>query len=109
MSSKKQKPLNNFLLNLSPILKFKIAGHSMSPTLDDRQIVLVNRFYFFFKKPQVNDIIAANINGKIFIKRITKIKINNYFLSGDNKKDSIDSRKFGMISKRNIIGKVIFK
>jgi type IV secretory pathway protease TraF len=30
-------------------------------------------------------------------------------VEGDNKKESIDSRNFGFINKKNIIGKVVFK
>ncbi len=34
-----------------------------------------------------------------------KIKDNNYFLVGDNRNNSTDSRIFGLIDKKNIIGK----
>jgi len=79
----------------------------MSPTLKDDQIILVNRLAYLFEEPHEKDIIAARINGKVLIKRITKIKDKKFFLSGDNKDDSFDSRKFGMIAKKDIIGKVI--
>lgn len=118
MSSKKQKPQNSilylvfsikyFLLKFSPVFKYKIEGHSMSPTFQDQQKILVNRLVYLFKKPQIGDIIAAKIDGKIFIKRINRIKKEQYFLSGDNPNDSFDSKKFGSILKKQIIGKVIY-
>lgn len=80
----------------------------MSPTLTDGQVILVNRLSFLFRKPAVNDIIAVKDprDKKILIKRITKIEGNCYFVQGDNKKHSTDSRVFGMIGKQEIIGKV---
>ena len=37
------------------------------------------------------------------------MKKDKYFVQGDNKNDSLDSRRLGRISKRQIIGKVIYK
>ena len=92
---------------LFPIKKLKISGHSMEPILKNGDIVLINRLAYVFSSPKKGDIIAAKINKKVFIKRITKIDNNKFFLCGDNQKDSLDSRKFGLISKKDIIGKVI--
>ena len=44
---------------------------------------------------------------KVLIKRITKIEDKSYFVQGDNKNASTDSRVFGMIRRSAIIGKVI--
>jgi nickel-type superoxide dismutase maturation protease len=92
------------------LARFKIIGHSMEPQIEDGQSVLVSSIPYWFKKPQINDIVAVNAdNGsKILIKRITKIQNGNYFIEGDNKEDSLDSRKFGVISKDKIIGEVIY-
>lgn len=40
--------------------------------------------------------------------RIWQLAENEYFLMGDNRELSIDSRSFGAISRENIVGKVIF-
>lgn len=81
----------------------------MSPVLHNGDTVLVNRLSYLFKKPHIDDIIAVfdPRDHKILIKRITKIEHNRYFVEGDNKKASTDSRKFGMLEKKDIIGKVV--
>jgi len=80
----------------------------MSPTLHNGQIVLVNRFIYLFAAPKKNDIIAVRDprDGKVLIKRIKKIEDKRYFVLGDNKKASTDSRVFGMIERQDIVGKV---
>ncbi len=83
----------------------------MSPTFKSSDIVLVNRLSYIGKVPKVGDIVALKDprDKKILIKRISKIKNNKYFVSGDNKSESTDSRAFGWVTKKDIIGKVILK
>lgn len=90
---------------------FKVFGHSMEPTLLNGSKVLVSSLPFLIRDPGINDIIAFadKTSGKIFVKRITKRKGQRYFLTGDNKHDSLDSKVIGWISKKDIVGKVIFK
>ncbi len=78
----------------------------MEPTIKNGDKVLVNRLAYLFKSPKAGDIVAAKKGDKIFIKRITKIENKKYFVHGDNPNDSVDSRKFGMLSKHDILGKV---
>lgn len=91
-----------------PLFKFKIEGSSMNPTFKADDVVLVNRLSFFLSKPKVDDFVVLK-RGKYIIKRITKTKDNKFFVTGDNKKESTDSREFGWVSKKEIVGKVIFK
>jgi len=91
------------------LTKFKIIGHSMTPGIKNGEKVLVSSIFYWFKNPQIGDIVAVIRDGKVFVKRITKTNENKYFLEGDNKKDSLDSRKFGFIAKEKIIGKVFYK
>ena len=81
----------------------------MEPLIKNGNSVLVSGIIYWFKKPKIGDIVAVRKEGKVFIKRITKIKEKAYFLEGDNKQDSLDSRKFGYLLSKNIIGKVIYK
>jgi len=91
------------------LARFKIIGHSMEPQIEDGQSVLVSSISYLFKTPKINDIVAFKDirNTQVLIKRITKIKNGKYFVLGDNKRDSLDSRKLGFISKDKIIGEVI--
>jgi nickel-type superoxide dismutase maturation protease len=94
--------------NFPPLAKYTISGNSMFPTLKAGSTVLV--YKYFFSKPKLRDIIAAcdPRDGKTIIKRVTKIENNRYFVQGDNKQASTDSRNFGSLDKNDIIGKVIF-
>jgi nickel-type superoxide dismutase maturation protease len=92
------------------LARFKIIGHSMLPKIKDGQLVLVSEIPYWFKKPQVNDIVAFKENhGQVLIKRISEIRNGKYFVKGDNRGDSLDSRSFGVISRDKIIGKVKLK
>ncbi len=81
----------------------------MAPTLTAGEYVLVNRAAYLFKKPRIGHVVALHDprDGKVLIKRITQIKGQQYFIQGDNKLVSTDSRVFGLIGKKDIIGKAI--
>lgn len=76
----------------------------MEPTLKNGSEVLASSIPYIFSEPKVGDIVAFKKDDKVFIKRIKKRKDDNYYLMGDNEKDSL---KIGWISKKDIIGKVI--
>lgn len=77
----------------------------MLPDLKTGQEVLV---WCWFYKPKVGDIVVINKNSKDMIKRIHKVSGRKYFVQGDNKRESTDSRSFGSIDKSEIVGKVVF-
>jgi signal peptidase I len=92
------------------LARFKIFGHSMEPQIKTGETVLTSNIPYWFKSPKINDIVAFKDNaGRVLIKRISKVQSGKYFVEGDNKKDSLDSRKFGYIFKNQIIGEVIYK
>jgi len=80
----------------------------MEPTIKAGETILVNRVQYLLSSPKKDDIIALHDprDGKILIKRITKKIRKGYFVQGDNKNSSTDSRVFGMIEKSAIVGKV---
>jgi len=80
----------------------------MNSTFKSGDAVLVNRLSYIFSKPKIGDIVVLK-KEKYIIKRIAKIRKEQVFLLGDNKKESSDSRVFGWINKKEIVGKVIFK
>lgn len=83
----------------------------MYPTFKENDVVLVNKLSYFFKNPDVDDIVVIYRKKHCVLKRVKKIKNVNgkflFFVQGDNKKSSTDSRDFGWIRKDEIIGKVI--
>lgn len=91
-----------------PLFKFKIKGNSMNPTFREGNVVLVNRFSYFLGRPKIGDLIILK-RRQYIIKRIKKIEDDKYFVVGDNRKESTDSREFGWVSKKEIVGKVFFK
>ncbi|MDP2585569.1 MAG: nickel-type superoxide dismutase maturation protease [Candidatus Levybacteria bacterium] len=91
-----------------PLFKFKVEGNSMIPAFKAGDTILVNRLAYFLSKPKVGNAVVLK-RGKFIIKRIAKVEGNKIFVIGDNKKESTDSRNFGWINKKDIVGKVIFK
>ena len=89
--------------------RFKIKGHSMSPKFSEDDSVLVSSIPFMFVKPRKGDVVVFEKYNRIYLKRIGKIKEDKYFLVGDNKKDSVDSRRFGFVNRNQIKGKVLLK
>lgn len=91
--------------------RYILVGHSMEPTFFAKDTLLVSEIVYFFIKPKRGDIIALldTATKKILIKRITDIQDNKFYVVGDNKRDSIDSRQIGWIERKQIVGKVIYK
>lgn len=90
--------------------RFRVTGISMQPLLQPGEEILINPFAYKKASPQVNDLVVATHPKKAdieIIKRISHItEDDNLFLIGDNPKHSTDSRNFGAIPLKNIIGKV---
>ncbi len=91
-----------------------VFGNSMEPTLQDGDIAcgLVVKDS---TKIEVGDIVVFDLDGKRYIKRVAEgqgyaykidgegeyavVKENEFFVLGDNKDNSLDSRNFGPISR----------
>lgn len=100
---------DSLFFRASPLLRFTIKEKSMKPFLKEGDSVVVSKI---FLKLRVGDVVIFHhptTPPYTFIKRISKIDNEKYFVEGDNKKMSFDSRKFGYIKRKDIIGKVIIK
>ncbi len=86
---------------------FLVEGDSMLPNLKDGDAVLINPT----AKPEKDDIVLAQHPFKQsvkILKRVGEIDANgNYILVGDNSTESTDSRSFGAILPKNILGKAV--
>jgi len=139
-----------FLVFRFAFQNYRVDGHSMVPTLQDQQYILVNRAAYLFHGPERGDIIVFAYPldpTQDFIKRIVGIPgdhvqvdqdgvvsingvqlsepyvsaiinpydptdltlgPNQYFVLGDNRGDSSDSRVWGPVPRQNIIGQAWF-
>ncbi len=92
-----------------PFAVFKVKDRSMEPTIKDGSYVLVSWLGYYIWNPKVGDIVVLRHPYRkiLLLKRVTKVTSKGYFVTGDNKKNSEDSRRFGPVGKDRIIGKVI--
>lgn len=130
-----------------------VVGSSMSPTLKDGEVLILNKFKYRFSDIKREDIISLKyadtkylikrviglpgekveiINNKLYINGIeyveeylskelnyqdfklsdlnyTVIPEDMYLVLGDNRENSLDSRKIGLIKKEDIEGKIAFR
>lgn len=91
-----------------------IPSFSMAPTLLPGDYILVNTNAYTHSNPQLSNLVVFKHPDRniILIKRISKwphnqniLFKNEFFLTGDNSQQSIDSRQFGGIPLVNIAGK----
>ena len=89
-------------------MRFIVAGKSMEPAYLDGDRVLACRVIYKLRKPRVGEVVVlkAPKSGRLIIKRIYRIKGDEYFVIGDNLNGSTDSREFGPVSRGMIIGGV---
>jgi nickel-type superoxide dismutase maturation protease len=84
---------------------FRVEGDSMTPVLRSGDLVLVNSH----AEIGIGDIVVARHPFKqsvTIIKRVAEILAGErYFLLSDNSKESADSRQFGAILRKDILGK----
>ena len=100
-------------------------GVSMEPTIQSGDIVLIDRFSYRWRAPlKKDDIVVAvqPVNPEVSIcKRVVevgggvvqhgpgiKVPEKHYWLEGDNKAKSYDSRHHGCVPENLIMGKVVY-
>lgn len=82
----------------------------MEPSIRNGEKIIASYIPYLFKTPKINDIVIVRLKDNlILVKRIIQISNGKYFVLGDNKKDSLDGRSFGNLSRKQILGKMIFK
>jgi nickel-type superoxide dismutase maturation protease len=99
-----------FLLLIGRRKRFKIVGKSMQPLLEPGEEILINPYAYIKAQPKINDLIITSHphNSQLtIIKRVTEMAVDgSYFLTGDNQAESTDSRHWGTVCQKKILGKV---
>ncbi len=98
-----------------PFRTIAVSGNSMSPTYKDGDWLLFRRL------GKVNMNSARRLVGKVvvieresnpgvfLIKRVIRVDENGFWVEGDNKESSTDSRSWGVITPREISGLITLR
>ena len=77
----------------------------MEPNFKNGERLLALNFF----KPKSGDVVVIGKSHKRILKRIEHVSGNLFYVLGDNKEKSTDSRHFGLVPKHEMIGKVVLK
>ena len=91
-----------------PFAVFRVVGDSMAPRIVDSDYVVVNKLSYLFGVPREGDVVLAKHpnTGCLIVKRVSSVDADRYVLRGDNHRESSDSRGFGPVTRKMLIGKV---
>lgn len=91
--------------------RFRVSGPSMMPFLQPGEEVLIDPAAYRNSNPDLGDVVVAEHPkqpGLRLVKRVIAVlDTGDCLLIGDNPDASTDSRNFGAVSRKNILGKVI--
>jgi signal peptidase I len=88
---------------------FKVSENSLSPIYQEGDFVVTVKIPFFFS-PQPGDIVVFNQPGYgTMIKLVQRVspQAGEFYVVG-TQPESVDSRQFGLVKKKNLLGKVVW-
>jgi len=88
-------------------MRFEVSGKSMEPTYMNGDKLFVKKSY---KNPKTGDVVVVKDprSEMLLLKRIESVKGKDIFVRGDSPQWSTDSRTFGAITKKAIVGLSLF-
>lgn len=103
---------------------FLVSGASMEPTFNNGNYLIIDELSYHLRKPKKNEVVVfryPNDPSKFFIKRIagapgetvtiqgreTTLGEDEYYVLGDNKGASSDSRIWGPVREKFIVGRAL--
>ncbi|MBI2592721.1 MAG: nickel-type superoxide dismutase maturation protease [Candidatus Colwellbacteria bacterium] len=91
--------------------RFIVSGRSMEPVFREGGKLLVSNLIYKFRGPKADEVVVLKDprDGRLILKRIKEVRGDEYFVSGDNEGESTDSRSFGWITKKDVLGKVLIR
>jgi nickel-type superoxide dismutase maturation protease len=93
-----------------PLRRFRVEDDSMRPALEPGDYVLVNCWAYKFRSPAKGDLVVVRdpeTPQRFLVKRVSAVLDGlQIHVAGDNADRSRDSRAFGPIALREILGKV---
>ena len=96
-----------------PLGRYQVEGESMAPSLPPGERVLVSKTAYWFSKPRPGDLVVVRDPRqpeRLLIKRIeAPASSDGWLVMGDNAAASTDSRAFGSVRRKEILGKVWFR
>ena len=84
---------------------FLVRDHSMAPSVSEGDAVFASSLF----RPRPHDIAIVRDPedaDRLLLKRIVRIEEGNYWMEGDNKEHSRDSRQFGSMPLHMVLGRV---
>jgi len=101
---------------------FVVNGNSMVPNFHNGDYLIIDEITYQFRKPQIGEVIVFRYPknpSEFFIKRIaalpgdtingTTLAADEYYVLGDNKSASLDSRYWGPVKSNLIVGRAILR
>jgi len=93
--------------------RYAVTGGSMEPALFEGDFVIVDRKAFSRRLPRPGEVILATDPrepSRTLVKRVTWVDLHGQlWLEGDNDEESTDSRAFGRVPPRTLVGRVVFR
>lgn len=92
-------------------MRFVVFGNSMAPTFAANDKLFVSKLLYKIMSPKVDDVVVLTDprDKRLILKKVDGVFGDKYFVVGENLTESTDSRTFGAVNKRQIVGKVLFR